>query len=105
MARRVEGHGMIKFSGGVSRVAAVAASVLFALGAEGTPANKAALERHFGKFLAKGLQSCATCHLPATGKDPESLEDIPHNTFGEALAKAGRQLRREGRKRDIEARL
>jgi hypothetical protein len=105
MAGPVEGHGMIKVSGGVSRVVVVGASVLFALGAEGTPANKVALERHFGKFLGKGLQSCTTCHEAATRKDPESLEEIPHNAFGEALRKAGRRLRSEGKKREMEARL
>src|SRR3954447_11858439 len=29
-----------------------------------TPANKAALERHYDKFLARELARCTTCHLP-----------------------------------------
>ena len=30
-----------------------------------TPANKAALEREFDRFLGTGLDRCTTCHLPS----------------------------------------
>jgi hypothetical protein len=73
--------------------------------ATATPANKAAFNRHFDRFLSKNLQSCSTCHLPSDKKDPESLEDFPHNPFGAAVKMAGSQLRSEGKKRDMAARL
>ena len=56
----------------------------------GTPANKAGLEQHYDKFLAHNLARCTTCHLPSENKDPQSLEDFPHNPFGARL-KAVRQ--------------
>src|SRR5258705_9421602 len=34
----------------------------------GTPANKAALDRHYDRFLAKELNRCTTCHLPSPNK-------------------------------------
>src|SRR5258706_7782807 len=76
-----------------------------ALPARGTPANKAAMERHLDRFLAKNLQSCTTCHLPSDVKEPESLDDFPHNGFGDALRKVGKQLKGEGKKRDIATRI
>src|SRR4051794_38704320 len=95
---------MIKLSRG-SWVVGIGASVLIALGAGATPANKVALERHFGTFLPKAMRNCSTCHQPTDKKDPESLEEIPHNPFGAALRKAGSQLRSEGKKREMSARL
>src|SRR4051812_43301174 len=76
-----------------------------ATGARATPANRAGMERHFGEFLAKNLRNCSVCHLPSDKKDPETLEEFPHNPFGEALRKAGSQLRSEGKKREMPARL
>jgi hypothetical protein len=70
-----------------------------------TPANKAAFERHFDRFLAKSLAACTTCHLPSDNKNPESLEEFPHNPFGDAVRKAGRHLLAEGKRRDMESRL
>src|SRR5688500_15136570 len=76
-----------------------------AAGARGTPANRAGMERHFGEFLAKNLRTCSVCHLPSEKKDPETLEEFPHNAFGEAVRKAGVALRAEGQKRERGARL
>src|ERR1044071_6930620 len=45
--------------------------------AHGTPANKAAVEKHYDRFLAKGLARCTLCHLPSENKNPESLDDFP----------------------------
>jgi hypothetical protein len=55
-----------------------------------TPANKAALQRHFGPFLGKGLDRCTTCHLPSSNKSPESLDEFPHNPFGARLRALGK---------------
>ena len=49
----------------------------FAASAMATPANKAALEKHYDKFLAKNLARCTTCHLPSDNKNPESLDEFP----------------------------
>jgi hypothetical protein len=67
----------------------------------GTPANKAALDAHYDRFLAKSLSRCTTCHLPSDKKDPESLDEFPHNPYGHRL----RVLAKEISKRDIPARL
>lgn len=83
----------------------VAAAVSLAPALRGTPANKAALEKHYDKFLAKNLARCTTCHLPSDNKNPESLEDFPHNPFGARLRLAGKQLASDGKKKDIPARL
>jgi len=70
-----------------------------------TPANKAALEKHYDRFLAKNLARCTTCHLPSDNKNPESLDEFPHNPFGARLRVIGRQLVAGGKKKDIPARL
>src|SRR4051794_20540924 len=88
-----------------NRLVVCVVAVFLAAPAFGTPADKAAFERHLDRFLPKKLQSCNTCHLAATKKDPEDLEDIPHNPFGEALRKAGKQLQAQGKKREMSARL
>ena len=69
--------------------------------AHATPANKAGMERHFERFLAKNLKSCTTCHLPSEKKNPESLEEFPHNAFGDRL----RIVKEEVKTRDIAARI
>ena len=50
-----------------------------------TPANKAALKRHYDTFLSESLNRCTTCHLPSDKKNPESLDEFPHNEFGKQL--------------------
>jgi hypothetical protein len=50
-----------------------------------TPANKRALERHFGNLLPKNLNSCATCHVHAEAHGAETLKEFPHNLFGARL--------------------
>jgi hypothetical protein len=77
----------------------------FATHVGATPANRAALERHFDGFLIKRLRNCTTCHLPSDVKDPQSLDDFPHNPFGHALAELGKQLKNQGKKRDIPTRI
>ncbi len=82
-----------------------AALLSFVFGANATPANKAALEKHYDKFLAKNLARCTTCHLPSDNKNPESLDEFPHNPFGARLRAVGKQLTANGQKKDIPARL
>jgi len=75
--------------------------VAIGLSARATPANKAAVGRYFDRFLSRNLQSCNLCHLPTEKGDPDTLEEIPHNAFGAALRKVGKELKAAGKKRDI----
>src|SRR5258706_10187991 len=86
-------------------LAALLMSAACALPAMATPTNKAAMDRHLDRFLHKNLDTCTTCHLPSDVKEPESLDDCPHNPFCDALRKAGKQLKTEGKKRDIATRV
>jgi Protein of unknown function (DUF1553)/Protein of unknown function (DUF1549) len=70
-----------------------------------TPSNKAGLERYYEKFLSKELNRCTTCHLPSDVKDPESLDDFPHNRFGDRLRVLGEEWAKEGKRKDIASRL
>ncbi len=70
-----------------------------------TPANKAALDRHYDRFLAKELNRCTTCHLPSANKSPQSLDEFPHNPFGARLRALGIELAKAGKAKDIPARL
>jgi hypothetical protein len=70
-----------------------------------TPANKAALEREFDRFLGKGLDRCTTCHLPSDNKAPKSLDEFPHNPFGQRLREIGRELAKSGENQSIPSRL
>jgi len=73
--------------------------------AKATPANKQAFSRYFGKYLPRGLDSCAVCHVRAEANGAESLDEFPHNSFGNRLAAAADQLAKEGRKSSIRERL
>lgn len=70
-----------------------------------TPSNKAALEKHYDRFLSRPLSRCTTCHLPSENKFPESLGDFPHNLFGNRLRLLGEEWTRAGRTKDLSARL
>jgi len=83
----------------------VSGMLMCLLQAGGTPANKLALEKHYDKFLAKDLARCTTCHLPSDIKNPESLDEFPHNPFGARLRIVGKQLAANGQKKDIPRRL
>lgn len=61
--------------------------------ASATPANKKALVNHFESFLAARLDACTTCHLPSDNHSPQSLEEFPHNPFGDRLRKLGAELK------------
>src|SRR6185295_17527585 len=51
------------------------------------------------------LNKCTTCHLSSENKNPESLDEFPHNPFGARLRLVGKELAAEGKKKDIPARL
>lgn len=72
------------------RVALGVLLVWCAGGAHATPANKAAMARHYDRFMAGSLNACTTCHLPSAVKSPETLEEFPHNPFGARLREAGK---------------
>src|SRR5947207_4162667 len=73
--------------------------------AHATPANKNALDRHFDRFLPKKLNACTTCHLPSDKKDPQNLEEFPHNPFGARLRAAKKELAAQSKPTDIPARI
>jgi hypothetical protein len=79
--------------------------LLIASSANATPANRAALGKHFDQFLPKNLNKCTTCHLPSDNKNPETLEQFPHNPFGSRLLAVGKELAVDGKKKDIPERL
>src|SRR5687768_16494435 len=62
-----------------------ALALVCSFSASGTPANKAALDKHYDRFLSKSLSRCTTCHLPSQNKAPENLDEFPHNPFGDRL--------------------
>src|SRR5688572_8710158 len=63
-----------------------------------TPANKAALEHHYDRFLDANLARCTTCHLPSENKDPQSLDEFPHNPFGARLRKIRSEMGADGKR-------
>ncbi len=80
--------------------------MLLVTSATATPANKAALARHYEKFLPVSLNDCVTCHQPAKlDHAPENLDEFPHNPFGARLRQLGAELRADARKADIATRL
>lgn len=86
-------------------VAALGWALFFAAGLYATPANRAALEKHYDRFLKPALARCVTCHQPSDLKAPESLEEFPHNAFGHRLKVLGDELRAAGQERTLELRL
>ena len=70
-----------------------------------TPANRAALDRHYDRFLSHALAACTTCHRPTSVTAPESLDEIPHNPFGARLRELGRTPTATGEKSDLASRL
>src|SRR5687767_11260114 len=73
--------------------------------ASATPANKAALVKHYERFLPQALNRCSTCHLPSTKQAPETLAEFPHNPFGARLRQIGEETAQAGRKADLPKRL
>src|SRR5688572_2362034 len=89
----------------ISQLMAAFAGILVGGSAFGTPANKAALEKHYDRFLARSLNRCTTCHLPSDRKAPESLAEFPHNPYGARLRLLREELSAAGQNADLDARL
>lgn len=70
-----------------------------------TPANRAAFNAHYERFLSPNLNQCSTCHLPGDHQDPQTLEEFPHNAFGHRLKILGDELKSTGTRPDLESRL
>jgi len=68
-----------------------------AAGMRATPANKALLASHYDRFLPTALNRCTTCHQPTENKTPETLAEIPHNSFGRRLRALGEEWAAAGR--------
>jgi hypothetical protein len=73
--------------------------------ANATPANKQAFSRYFGKYLPNGLDTCAVCHVRADANGAESLDEFPHNSFGDRLRVAREVLEKKNRDTGIRDRL
>ena len=91
---------------GTAIVALVLGVIVFGVTAtSATPANRAALTRHYDRFLVKKLTQCTTCHLPGGKEDPTDLKEFPHNPFGDRLRQVGLESANSGTKPDLETRL
>ncbi len=59
--------------------------------ASATPANRQALLRYLGPFQSEQVESCAVCHVRARPEGAESLDEFPHNAFGDRLRVLGEE--------------
>ena len=74
--------------------------------AAATPANRASLQDHYGRFLPKKLDGCVTCHQPIKlAHPPRNLAEFPHNPFGARLAALGKEMQDARKGWDIPSRL
>jgi hypothetical protein len=68
------------------------------------PPHKKALAEYLGPGLARKLNDCRTCHVPAEpGADAD--EAPPHNAFGKRLKAVRAELRKNGKPAGIPARV
>ena len=75
-------------------ILAACLGMCFAPPVEARPAYKKALADYLGPFLAKKLNDCRTCHLPAKA---EVEDDMPHNAFGARLKAVRKERTRAGK--------
>ena len=73
--------------------------------AHANPANRRAFARYFGSYLTEDLNSCSTCHVRAHADGAESLDEFPHNAFGNQLRIEEEILHKAKRDTSIELRL
>jgi hypothetical protein len=86
------------------------ASLVFVLGSGhgmvmATPANLKSAEAYFEHFLVAQRNQCTLCHLPSENHSPQSLEEFPHNAFGDRLRELRSELKARKQDSDIAARL
>src|SRR5262245_8757503 len=85
---------------------AIGAAMLVAAPAAARTAHKQALADYFGPYLAKKLNDCRTCHLPAPAGQEKTLEeDKPHNAFGARLKAVKTELKKAGKSAALADRL
>lgn len=77
----------------------------FTTAAQANPANRRAFARYFGSYLTTSLNSCSTCHVRAHPHGAESLDEFPHNPFGNQLRIEEEKLHKAERDTSIEQRL
>jgi len=70
-----------------------------------TPANLKSAEKYFDSFLGAQQAKCTLCHLPSDKASPQSLEEFPHNAFGNRLHELGESLKTEKQDATIAVRL
>jgi hypothetical protein len=77
-------------SSSIGWVIGLGAGLGVCLTALATPANRAGLNQHYDRFLTRKLNQCSTCHQakPGGAENPTSLEEFPHNPFGDQLRRA-----------------
>ncbi|MDA1164423.1 MAG: DUF1553 domain-containing protein [Planctomycetota bacterium] len=73
--------------------------------ANATPANRQGLLQYLGRFRSERLDSCAVCHLRAKPDGAESLDEFPHNAFGDRLRLIGEEAAENGPELTIQERL
>lgn len=86
---------------------AITALLAASIPALARPAHKQALADYFGPFLARKLNHCQTCHVPAKpGQAADGLEEEkPRNAFGTRLESVRSELKKAGKKTTIADRL
>jgi hypothetical protein len=61
--------------------------------------------RYLGRFQSERLTSCAVCHVRAKPDGAESLDEFPHNAFGDRLRIIGEEAAENGAELTIRERL
>jgi hypothetical protein len=94
------------FQARIFAVGCILAACFFASSkAHATPANKTALAGHFEHLLPARLNDCITCHQHPGVESPQSLDDIPHNLFGDRLRQLGKELKAQKKDATLPVRL
>jgi len=68
------------------------------------PAYRKTMQDYFGPFLAKKLNDCRTCHVPAP-EGASADDERPHNVFGARLKAVRDELKKADKPTDIASRL
>lgn len=96
---------MIDMNRRILTLLALISAVTLATPAQANPANRQAFVRYFGKYLGQGLNSCGTCHVRDHAEGAESLDDFPHNPFGNQLRETADKLLEQNQDTELALRL